>query len=153
MSTRLVIGIGNPSRGDDAIGPRFIERLQALDLPGVECLTDFQLQVEHVLDLHGRAAIVFVDAAASGPSPFAFTHIAAMADASVSSHALSPPALLAAYRQHYAAPAPVSHVLAIRGHAFELGAGLSPAAAANLDAGFRFLLAWLDGKVSPAATS
>jgi len=146
VSARLVIGIGNPSRGDDAIGPLLIERLQALDLPGVECLTDFQLQVEHVLDLHGRTAVVFVDAAASGPAPFAFTGIAAMADASVSSHALSPSALLAAYRQHYAVAPPASYVLAIRGDDFELGADLSVAAAANLEAGLDFLREWLRGE-------
>ncbi|MBL8482901.1 MAG: Ni/Fe hydrogenase, partial [Rhodocyclaceae bacterium] len=40
---------GNPGRGDDALGPLFAERIEALDLPGVECLTDFQLQVEHAL--------------------------------------------------------------------------------------------------------
>ena len=39
----LVIGIGNPSRGDDAIGPLAIERLGALGLPDTELLTDFQL--------------------------------------------------------------------------------------------------------------
>ena len=40
IAPRLIIGIGNPSRGDDAIGPLAIERLEALDLPGAELLTD-----------------------------------------------------------------------------------------------------------------
>ncbi|MCC7218819.1 MAG: hydrogenase maturation protease, partial [Burkholderiales bacterium] len=62
----LVIGIGNPSRGDDALGPLLVERIEAMDLPGVECLTDFQLQVEHALDLVGREQVVFVDATAAG---------------------------------------------------------------------------------------
>jgi hypothetical protein len=46
----LVFAWGNPSRGDDALGPLFAERIEALGLPGVECLTDFQLQVEHALE-------------------------------------------------------------------------------------------------------
>ena len=47
----LVFGWGNPSRGDDALGPLFVDAVEAMKLPGVECLTDFQLQVEHALDL------------------------------------------------------------------------------------------------------
>lgn len=62
----LIIGIGNPSRGDDALGPLAIERLEALDLAGVELLTDFQLQVEYALDLAGRRRVIFVDASVSG---------------------------------------------------------------------------------------
>ncbi len=139
----LVIGIGNPSRGDDALGPLAIERLQCLDLPGVELLTDFQLQVEYVLDLRDRAEVIFVDAAASGPAPFAFAPVTAAADASVSSHALSPAALLHACRQLDIAPPP-AHVLAIRGHAFELGAALSPEAADHLEAA----LGWLTGRLA-----
>lgn len=138
----LVIGIGNPSRGDDALGPLAVERLRALDLPGVELLTDFQLQVEYALDLQGRAEVIFVDAAASGPAPYAFAPVTAAADASVSSHALSPAALLHACQQ-LDVPPPPAYVLAIRGDAFELGEDLSAAAAANLEAA----LAWLAEKL------
>ena len=53
----LVFAWGNPSRGDDALGPLFAEAVQAMNLPQVECLTDFQLQVEHTLDLVGRQRI------------------------------------------------------------------------------------------------
>lgn len=134
----LVIGIGNPSRGDDALGPLAIERLAALDLPGVELLTDYQLQVEYVLDLQGRAEVVFVDAAATGPEPFAYLPVAPVRDASYSSHELSPAALLHAYEGLYGAP-PKAHALAIRGHRYALGEPPSPAARANLEAALGFL--------------
>ena len=66
VAPTLVFGIGNPSRGDDAIGPLMIERLEreqsAGRLSGVDLLTDFQLQPEHALDLRGRARVLFVDA-------------------------------------------------------------------------------------------
>lgn len=145
MRPLLVIGIGNPSRGDDALGPICIEGLQALDLPGVELLTDYQLQVEYVLDLHGRDRIIFIDAAASGPEPFAFVPIQAEADTSYSSHALSPQSLLAAYARHYRQAAPSAFLLAIRGHRFELGEPLSQAAQQNLAAAQTHLLHWLGG--------
>ncbi len=135
----LIIGIGNPSRGDDALGPLCIERLEALDLPEVELLTDFQLQVEFALDLEGRREVVFVDAAASGPEPYEFRPVGPAAGMSHTSHAISPEAVLAACGRVGVAPPHSAHVLAIRGQAFQLGEGLSPAAARNLEAALDFL--------------
>ena len=94
IAPRLVIGIGNPSRGDDAIGPLAVERLQALDLPGIELLTDFQLQIEHALDLIGRREVVFIDAAARGAEPFAFAPARPAADASATSFSVIAPTSL-----------------------------------------------------------
>ena len=139
---RLVIGIGNPSRGDDALGPLLIERLQALALPGVECLTDYQLQVEYALDLLGHQEVVFVDASVSAPAPYTFTPVQAAEDASISSHALTPAAVLHACRQLFAEPPP-AHLLAIRGQCFELGEPLSDVAAEHLEAAFGFLRQFL----------
>lgn len=139
----LVIGIGNPSRGDDALGPLCIERLAALDLPGVELLTDFQLQVEYALDLAGRQRVIFVDASVSGPAPYTFEPVTAVEDASYSSHEMSPAAVLHAYRKLYGDPPP-AWVLAIRGEGFELGEGLSTTGAANLELAAGFLARTLD---------
>ncbi len=138
MTSVLVIGIGNPSRGDDALGPMAIERLAGLGLPGVELLTDFQLQVEYALDLRDRHEVVFVDAAASGPEPYALTPATAAEDASYTSHELSPAAVLHAYRKLYGEP-PAAFALGIRGYRFELGEELSDRAAANLEAAVGFL--------------
>ncbi len=134
----LIIGIGNPSRGDDALGPLLIERLQALQLPDVELLTDFQLQVEFALDLQGRQQVVFVDASISVAAPFTFTPVYAAEDTSYSSHALSPGAVLHAYRKLLHEP-PAAAILAIHGETFELGEGLSTNAAANLEAAYVWL--------------
>ncbi|MBU1664241.1 MAG: hydrogenase maturation protease [Gammaproteobacteria bacterium] len=134
----LVIGIGNPSRGDDALGPLLVERLEALQLPDVELLTDFQLQVEYALDLQERQEVVFVDASLDAPAPFTFTPAVAAADASYSSHELSPAAVLHAYEKLFGEPPP-AFVLAIRGEAFELGEDLSAAASANLEAALAFI--------------
>lgn len=141
IAPRLVIGIGNPSRGDDALGPLLVERIEAMELPGVECLTDFQLQVEHALDLQGRAAVVFVDASVAAPAPFAYAAVAPDAGGfAYTTHALSPGALLATYRDVVGAPPP-AFVLAIRGEAFELGAPLSAAAQAHLARALAFFAA------------
>lgn len=136
----LIIGIGNPSRGDDAIGPLAIERLAALDLPDTELLTDFQLQIEHALDLVGRREVVFIDAAASGPEPFAFESLSPALDTGPLSHALPPAAVLAAYRHVSTTPPPAAFVLAVRGYEFALGTAPSGTAVVNLDAALQMLV-------------
>lgn len=148
MRPVLIIGIGNPSRGDDALGPLLIERLAALNLPEVELLTDFQLQVDYALDLNGRHTVIFVDTSVSAPEPYSFDRLQAARDNSFSTHAVSPAAVLYTCQQLYDAP-PQAWVLAIRGYAFELGEGsnpgatpeLSPQAANNLELAFTALLA------------
>jgi len=140
----LIIGIGNPSRGDDALGPLAVECLEALELPNTELLTDFQLQVEHALDLVGRAQVIFIDAAASGAQPFSFEPVRPANDASATSHALSPAAVLHAYQRVAETPLPEAWVLAVRGYAFELGAPLSEAAAGNLEAAVGMLVEKLE---------
>ena len=142
-ASRLIIGIGNPSRGDDAVGPLAVERLEALNLPDVELLTDFQLQVEYLLDMEGRDRVIFIDASLAGDGRFRFDPVHPAKDHSFSSHALSPAAVLAAFVRHYGRPPPPSFVLAIRAHEFELGADLSAAAEANLAAALEFLTGYL----------
>ncbi|MBL8472160.1 MAG: hydrogenase maturation protease [Rhodocyclaceae bacterium] len=148
----LVFGWGNPSRGDDALGPLFCERIEALRLPGVECLTDFQLQVEHALDLAGRRRVLFVDAALAGAQPqepaalaagFHAHTITPARDASFTTHTMSPQSVLQVYRQVLGSDPPPAWLLAIHGIGFELGDGLSAAAAANLDRALAWAEHWL----------
>ncbi|MFN0250616.1 MAG: hydrogenase maturation protease [Kofleriaceae bacterium] len=139
----LVLGIGNPSRGDDALGPMFVERIGAtlaaeIARGDVELLTDFQLQIEHTLDLQDRARVVFVDASVRATSPFEYARIAPGDVASHTTHAMSPEALLGTYRDVLGDPPP-SFVLAIRGERFELGEPLSDTARDNLEAAVRHL--------------
>ncbi|MBZ0104235.1 MAG: hydrogenase maturation protease [Sulfuricella denitrificans] len=131
----LIFACGNPSRGDDALGPLLLERLAAMNLPGVELLTDFQLQVEHAIDLQGRERALFVDASVSCPPPFELSRLNAVKDRSFTSHAMSPAAVLQACQELYGA-APPAWLLAVRGESFELGEPLSVAAAGNLEAAF-----------------
>jgi hydrogenase maturation protease len=140
----LVFGWGNASRGDDALGPLFIQRLSSMLAPsaGVECLDDYQLQVEHALDLVGRERVLFVDASLTCREPFEATLLTACRDASVTTHAVSPQALLQVFRDLLGRDAPPCTLLAIRGERFELGDAPSPAASERLDAALHWALAW-----------
>lgn len=139
----LVFGWGNPSRGDDALGPLFVEAVEAMRLPGVECLTDFQLQIEHALDLRGRKRVLFVDASAGARAPFELARIEAARDASLGTHAVSPQAILQVYRDVEAGAVPPCWLLAIRGDAWELGAAPGMSALRNLDAALEGFGKWL----------
>ena len=130
----LVLAVGNPSRGDDALGPELAARLEAAALPGVEVITEFQLQVENALDLEGRERVIFVDAGTGTPAPFEIRRAAPAEDFLHTSHAISPEAVLATYRRVTGREPPEAWVLCVRGEAFELGEGLSQEAAGSLEA-------------------
>lgn len=144
MHPVLVIGWGNPSRGDDALGPLFVEQLQAAAGDAlVEWLTDYQLQVEHALDLAGRERVLFVDAATQCSAPFEVTQVQPARDASFTTHALSPAALLQVYQQVGSGPAPPCSLLAIRAEHFELGQPPGAAALAHLAQALQWGQRWL----------
>lgn len=143
MSRILIFAIGNESRGDDALGPLLLRQLQSEGFPQIEFIEDYQLQVEHVTDLAGRDAVLFIDADVSCEAPFHFSKIDALHDNSYSSHAMSPFALLHAYRQFHGADAPPTYLLRIRGYGFELGEGLSAEATANLEHAAGKIRMWL----------
>lgn len=142
----LVFGWGNLSRGDDALGPLCIERLRALAAPAtaVDYLDDYQLQIEHALDLVGRQRVLFVDASLSCRAPFELTQLQAARDISFTTHALSPQALMQVFCDLRGEALPSCTLLAIRGESFELGAPPSPAALAHLAAALAWASDWLD---------
>lgn len=142
MSQILIIGWGNPSRGDDGLGPALAEHASVLATScrhDLRVETDFQLQPEHAADLVGCDAAIFVDADLDATDPFTFRRVTPSRDRTFTSHAMSPAAVLAAYRDAFGAEPPPSYVLAIRGEAFALGAGISTAAAIRLAAACTFL--------------
>jgi hydrogenase maturation protease len=144
MGSRLVLfGYGNLSRGDDALGPLLLERAEAwlADQPGLDVTTvgDFQLQIEHVLDLQGQDLALFLDADVACEAPFALRRVLPTQDASYTTHELSPQALLQVYRAVTDREPPPAFVLSVRGEQFELGAPLSPSAAGHLEAAWALL--------------
>jgi len=141
---QLIFTWGNPSRGDDALGPALYELLQNDNLTGVDLLTDFQLQIEHAVDLVNRSRVLFVDASTSAISPFGFSRLQPQQDASYTTHAMSPQALLSVYQQVYGSPPPPAWLLSIRGYAFGLGLPLSAAAKQNLLAAYNHVQLLLD---------
>jgi hydrogenase maturation protease len=139
----LVFSYGNPSRGDDALGPamhaELEQHLQRLEDTSVELLTDFQLQIEHAVDLQDRGAVIFVDAGISSTKPYTFARLEAQRDETITSHAMSPSAVLQVYEDLNHEQPPPCYMLTICGYTFGLGKPLSAQAQINLDESLMFL--------------
>ena len=146
----LILAVGNPSRGDDALGPLLIDQLQGQAGDAVELLGDFQLQIEHALDLQGRRAVLFVDAAWPGhaPQPVRLDRIEPETAPMLLTHALRPQSLLGLARQLHG-QVPPAWLLSITGVAFSLGEGLSAPALAHLQAAHREALGWIASRCRP----
>ena len=145
----LIFGWGNPSRGDDGLGPAFVERMEALraghpEWDEVECLTDFQLQVEHALDLYGRRRVLFVDASLDAAAPFCVAAVAPARDTSFTTHVMSPAAVLQVYCELEDEEPPPARLLSIRGERFELGDALSAPARDHLEQALAWAMRWLE---------
>lgn len=143
---RLVIfAYGNPSRGDDALGPTLLHLLEdSYSQDNIEFIEDFQLQVEHALDLENCDMALFIDASVSCPLPFHFTRLQAQPDSSYTTHAMHPAAVLYVYQQTYSQVPPPTFLLSVRGESFELGESLSSAAQSYLTEAFNFLKQLID---------
>ncbi|MCF8185438.1 MAG: hydrogenase maturation protease [Sulfuritalea sp.] len=139
----LIFAVGNESRGDDALGPLLLRELEfwlmASDLADqFELLEEFQLQVEHAMDMKGRLLVLFIDASINSSAPFSFYRTQASDTPVLYSHALAPEALLKVYAQFYHENPPTVFILGVSGESFELGEGLSTRAAEHLTAALEF---------------
>lgn len=138
----VVLACGNPSRGDDALGPLLLARLDRyLACAGragcYELIEDFQFQVEHALDLQHRTGVLFIDASESAAAPFELCPLRPDPSPSHSTHAISPGAVLSVYERIAGEAPPPAWLLSVRGNSYELGEGLSEPARRHLEA------AWL----------
>lgn len=132
-----LIGYGNPGRGDDGLGPAMAARM--MDMPGVLVTSDYQLTVDHAFLITKTPQVVFVDALMHADRPFTFVQISGSTAHDVTSHGLSPQAVLALCNTLYG-HAPEAYVLGISGHDFgKVHEGLSPLAECNLTLAETFL--------------
>ncbi len=142
----LLLGYGNPGRGDDGLGPLLVERLER-EFPAASAwqpsfLVAMQLQPEHALELKDHQAAILVDACRETPAPCELRPVLPRHDYSYTTHRLSPGALLAICRETLGT-APPCWLLSIRGEHFGLGEGLSTPARENLEQARTLLGGWL----------
>lgn len=94
----LVIGYGNTLRGDDGVGPRVAEAVEALGLPGVRTLVCQQLSPEYADPISQADTVVFVDAAVDAPKEVQLRPLAPNESSQLMAHAADPRTMLALAR-------------------------------------------------------
>ena len=138
-----VFAWGNTCRGDDAIGPLLAARLRETATPGLVVIEDHQLNIEHVTDICGQAAL-FVDASIEIDSGFRLERISPSKEGNFSTHAISPQALLNIYQQTMHKAAPDAWLLHVAAREFGLGEEPGDVAIHAIDEAARFLEALLE---------
>ena len=68
MRRILVIGYGNPLRGDDGFGGLAAGYVAERQIPGLEVIVSHQLNPELAASLHDSSHAIFLDAVASAPT-------------------------------------------------------------------------------------
>jgi len=141
----LILTYGNPSRGDDALGTAMFDllekhKLENSQLDHVDLYTDFQLQIEHAVDLEDRQYVLFIDAGVSCAEPFECDRLQAERDDSFTTHAMSPASVLAVYKQIHRKQPPPAYLLTIRAYEFGLGKSMSAQAEENLQKAYRYII-------------
>jgi hydrogenase maturation protease len=134
----LVLGYGNPGRQDDGLGPAVAAGIDGLGWPNLTAFDNYQLNIEDAMDVAAHDIVWFVDAAKTGPSPYAVRDLRPASTVEFTSHIVRPEAILAIAHQYYG-NAPQAFLLAVRGYAFEFVEALTPGAAANLRAALAML--------------
>ncbi|MCS6910758.1 MAG: hydrogenase maturation protease, partial [Anaerolineales bacterium] len=138
----LIIGYGNPLRGDDGLGWRAAERLAA-EWPEVETLTCQQLTPELAEPISRAARVVFLDAAAHGP-PGTIHEQTLRPDTSAPAsftHHITPGMLLALSEKLFG-HVPQAVLFSVAGESFEFGQALSPPVEAALPEVIRRIREW-----------
>jgi hydrogenase maturation protease len=146
--TAVVIGYGNPLRGDDGAGPEVAAEVARLGLPGVRALAVPQLTPELAEALAGARLAVFVDAwmgpkaAAQGvwgrsaPNAVEALSVQAVGRPAFLGHTCDPGSLLALAEAVYGT-CPPAWIIHIPAFCFPFGAGLSPGARRGATAAIR----------------
>ncbi len=120
----FVIGIGNPLRSDDGLGPSLAAALEKENIAGVLVVTSQQLNLELLEDAIGYKNILVIDASAVGEG-LVFKKVEVVENVSAaSSHHFSLEFFLAMARELYEKDLSL-YVCSIRGWNFEVGNGFS----------------------------
>jgi hydrogenase maturation protease len=142
MTRILVLGYGNPGRGDDGLGPAVAAGIETLGWPDLTSYDNYQLNIEDALEVAAHDIVWFVDASKVGPSPYEVHEILPALTIDFTTHLVRPEAILAIARQCYGGTAQ-AFLLAIRGYEFEFVEELTPKATENLQAALAMLSGWI----------
>jgi hydrogenase maturation protease len=148
MGGVLVIGIGNPLRGDDGLGWHAAERVQKeFSASEVRVIRCHQLTPELATNVAEADRVIFIDVADADPPGGVFVHevVSASRAPAALTHNLNPSGLLEYTRTLYGAT-PNAFLIGINGESFEYSEQLSAPLMAALPLLMRQLKALIRGE-------
>ncbi len=139
----LVLGFGNPTRGDDAAGWEVARRLGKREIPGVETRVSQQLNVELIEEWGAYEKVLLIDADPQGER-VRIEKVDPKAGASASTHHLSPESLLQLSKILYETSPPL-FLCRVPAREFAFTESFSPATRLALDEAVEATLEWIKG--------
>ena len=127
----LLIGYGNTLRSDDGVGPRVVETIAGLNLPGVQTLVCALLTPELADPISHAERVLFVDAAVDAPREVQLRPLQPAESSQIMAHAADPRTLLALSRDVFG-HAPQAWWLTIPVENLGIGEELSEVAQAGM---------------------
>jgi hydrogenase maturation protease len=145
MVSLLLIGYGNPLRGDDSVGQRVAEAVAGWKMANVHALAVHQLVPELAEQVASARTVVFVDASA-GEDDGALTvrRIGPAGRPLTLGHMADPRALLALVQVLHGRH-PSAWWVTVPGVKFDLGEEISPTAAAGMEIALSHIAHWAQG--------
>jgi len=138
----LIIGVGNPTRQDDAAGPLLAQEIQDLNLPDVEVQIAQQLTPEMAADWAGRRRVLIIDAAVAGPGVDLREISDSPAESSATASHTSDPSTLAALTARLYGRRPKIWLCTLRAESLEFGAEPTTAMLRRIQTAEQQLLQW-----------
>jgi hydrogenase maturation protease len=124
----LIIGYGNPLRGDDGVGQQVTEAVQQWQLPRVRAIAVHQLTPDLAVCLSQTQTVIFVDAVSADPQTLPDVRVESLTPASLNSftgHFVDPRSLLTLAQKLYH-HMPAAYQILIPAICFEFSETLSP---------------------------
>jgi hydrogenase maturation protease len=143
----LLIGYGNPGRGDDGLGPALAAAIEARHLRCVTVEIDYQLTVDHAALIAAHDVVIFADAAIGLDVAYRLSRVDNRPPQNMGSHQITPAAALHLCEILFG-KTPDGWILAIAGTEFgDVREGLSLNACQTLTLATRFLEEWISEQV------
>ncbi|MBF0489340.1 MAG: hydrogenase maturation protease [Candidatus Omnitrophica bacterium] len=125
VKTFLVMGIGNPLRSDDGVGPYIAQKIKEKAIAGVKVLVSQQLDIEVLEEAANYNKILIIDASFLGEGLIFRKIQSTDNEQGSSSHHLTPEFFWTLAKKLYHHDLSL-YLCAIRGRNFEMGEQLSP---------------------------
>lgn len=138
----LIYGYGNPGRQDDGLGIALTQKLETWvlenELPGVECDSNYQLNIEDAAAIAQKDLVIFADASEEDIEDFCLSQVDGSSKVSFTTHAASPGYIVQLCKEIFQKE-PLVLLLHIKGYEWAFQEGLTKRARENLELAFRYM--------------